>query len=261
MKSQRQDSASPGMARRDFLRNCSGKLPGLIAFFSLAKPDRLRANESQDYDPDQHDYAMGIDIQKCIGCGRCADACKTENNVPREPHFFRTWVERYVISTDGETDVDSPNGGIDGFPPLPEGSDILRSFFVPKLCNHCRKAPCVQVCPVGATFLSRDGVVLVDEDYCVGCRYCIQACPYGARYLHPQKQVADKCTFCYHRIREGLLPACVEVCPTQARVFGEAGHKSSPLHRFLRFNEITKLKPYLNTEPKVFYGGAGGEVI
>ena len=165
-----------------------------------------------------------------------------------------------MIPTEGETQVDSPNGGIDGFPELKSGTEVLRTFFVPKLCNHCANPPCVQVCPVGATFVSEDGVVLVDETYCVGCRYCIQACPYGARYLHPTKKVADKCTFCYHRITKGLLPACVEVCPTQARVFGEVGKPSSPLRRFLRFNDVTVLKPWLNTEPKVYYAGADGEV-
>jgi len=103
-------------------------------------------------------------------------------------------------------------------------------------------------------------VVLVDSTYCVGCRYCIQACPYGARYLHPVKKVADKCTFCYHRLKKNLLPACVEVCPTQARIFGDAGRRSSPLRRFLRFKDITVLKPGLNTEPKVYYAGADGKV-
>jgi tetrathionate reductase subunit B len=201
-----------------------------------------------------------VDIHKCIGCGRCADACKTENHVPREPFFFRTWVERYMIPTSGETEVESPNGGIDGFPELPVDKQILRTFFVPKLCNHCENPPCVQVCPVGATFSNRDGVVLVDESYCVGCRYCIQACPYGARYLHPEKKVADKCTFCYHRITKGDLPACVEVCPTQARIFGEAQEGASPIRRFLRFNDVRVLKSYLNTKPRVFYSGANEEV-
>jgi Fe-S-cluster-containing dehydrogenase component len=118
----------------------------------------------------------------------------------------------------------------------------------------------VQVCPVGATFTTKDGVVLVDKDYCIGCRYCIQACPYGARFLHPITRTAEKCTFCYHRVVKGLQPACVEVCPTQARVFGEVGHRSSPLARFVRFNELQVLKPYLNTKPKVYYAGLDGEV-
>lgn len=249
--------------RRDFLITCSRALPaaaGLVFLPYSTGQLLLQAQEPEGYDPSQHNYAMGVDIHKCIGCGRCADACKSENSVPREPYYFRTWVERYRIPLEGDAIVDSPNGGIDGFP-RPEGDQgILRSFFVPKLCNHCANPPCVQVCPVGATFTSRDGVVLVDSEYCVGCRYCIQACPYGARYLHPEKHVADKCTFCYHRITQGLLPACVEVCPTQARIFGEVGLRSSPLRRFLRFNDVIELKASLNTRPKVYYAGADGEV-
>jgi Fe-S-cluster-containing dehydrogenase component len=159
-------------------------------------------------------------------------------------------------------EVESPKGGIEGFPPRDEEEDrdVIRSFFVPKLCNQCDNPPCVQVCPVGATFKSEDGVVLVDKDYCIGCRYCIQACPYGARYLDPRTHTADKCTFCYHRITKGLQPACVEVCPTQARVFGELGPRSSPLHRMKRKNSLHVLKPALNTEPKVFYADLDGEV-
>ncbi|HAZ12485.1 MAG: 4Fe-4S ferredoxin [Bdellovibrionales bacterium GWA2_49_15] len=207
-----------------------------------------------------NNYAMAVDIAKCIGCGRCANACKKENHVPEGPHTMRTWIERYIIPSEGETMVDSPNGGIDGFPDRQIDSSILRTFFVPKLCNHCANPPCVQVCPVGATFQTKDGVVLVDESYCVGCRYCIQACPYGARYMHPEKNVADKCTFCYHRIAKGLLPACVEVCPTQARVFGDLNKRSSPLHHFLRFHPIRTLKSELNTRPKAFYANADQEV-
>jgi Fe-S-cluster-containing dehydrogenase component len=103
-------------------------------------------------------------------------------------------------------------------------------------------------------------VVLVDEDYCIGCRYCIQACPYGARYLDPETRTAEKCTFCYHRVVKGLRPACVEVCPTGARIFGEVRRRSSPLARFVRFNEIQRLKSHLNTEPKVYYANLDGEV-
>jgi Fe-S-cluster-containing dehydrogenase component len=118
----------------------------------------------------------------------------------------------------------------------------------------------VQVCPVGATFQTQDGVVLVDEKRCIGCRYCIQACPYGARYLNPRTHTADKCTFCYHRVTEGLLPACVEVCPTEARIFGDLKGKADRLVRFHRVNQISVLKPDLNTEPKVLYARLDGEV-
>jgi Fe-S-cluster-containing dehydrogenase component len=218
------------------------------------------AAETAGYNAKEHRYGMGINVDKCIGCGRCADACKNENDVPREPYYFRTWVERYIIDTTGETTVDSPNGGINGFPPRTTEKGILRTFFVPKLCNHCSNPPCVQVCPVGATFSTEDGVVLVDKQYCIGCRYCVQACPYGARFLDPRTRTAEKCTFCYHRITKGLLPACVEVCPTGARTFGDTQQRSSPLARFMRFNKIHTLKPHLNTSPKVYYANLDEEV-
>jgi len=246
-------------ARRDFLKKALMASPLLLLGI-------VRVAEGKDggadgtYKAEEHFYGMGIDVSKCIGCGRCANACKIENNVPREPFYFRTWVERYVITTDEQCEVTSPNGGIDGFPPTVSEKGILRTFFVPKICNHCANPPCVQVCPVGATFITRDGVVLVDKDYCVGCRYCIQACPYGARFLSPITKTAEKCTFCYHRVVKGKVPACVEVCPTGARIFGDVRAQNSPLTRFARFNELQVLKPHLNTAPKVSYAHLDGEV-
>lgn len=251
----------PKMPRREFLTTFAQKVSGLAgSMVALGSLTALAEEKNDKYNPSEHKYAMAIDIQKCIGCGRCVEACKKENNVPLDDAHFRTWVERYVIAEDGETYVDSPSGGMYGFPDLKEDMKVFRTFFVPKLCNHCENPPCVQVCPVGATYISPDGVVLVDEKYCVGCRYCIQACPYGARYFHPVKKVAEKCTFCYHRITKGLLPACVEVCPTQARIFGDLKKTSSPLRRFFHFMKISVLKPWMNTEPKVYYGGLDGEV-
>ncbi len=204
-------------------------------------------------------YGMGIDVDKCIGCGKCVQACRTENHVPGE-FFHRTWVERYVIGKDGEVLVSSIGSGTSQSTDGLTEKDVLRSFFVPKLCNQCENPPCVQVCPVTATFQTDDGVVLIDASRCIGCRYCIQACPYGARFFNPITETADKCTFCYHRVTQGLLPACVEVCPTQARVFGDLKSPASPLTRLKRMNKIYYLKPHLNTEPKVFYANLDGEV-
>ena len=246
------------MRRREFLRRM---LKGAGAAVILKMSGPLDAFAAAAETAGQAKYGMGIQIDRCIGCGKCVSACKTENDVLREPFFFRTWVERYTVLDDGEVHVDSPGGGIDGFPHLDlEERQVMRSYFVPKLCNHCDNPPCVQVCPVGATFSTEDGVVLVDAEYCIGCRYCIQGCPYGARYLDPRTRTADKCTFCYHRVSQGLLPACVDVCPTQARVFGKLRSRTSPLHRLRRLQHIGVLKPYLNTEPKVFYTGLDMEV-
>lgn len=249
--------------RRRFLQNLTLTFAALLVpsyLFAKSRQEKILELIIGDYKPAEHYYGMGIDISKCIGCGRCVDACKTENDVPREPYFFRTWVERYRVMGDGETIVDSPNGAIDSFKSEAREQEMVRSFFVPKLCNQCDNPPCVQVCPVGATFKSPDGVVLVDKDYCIGCRYCIQACPYGARYLDPETRTAEKCTFCYHRLVKGLKPACVEVCPTQARIFGDVEKKASPLARFKRMNKIGVLKQSHNTEPKVFYAHLDMEV-
>lgn len=258
-------AGTPGkLGRRTFLKKLAATLPSAAGLTALMSPTALlaRAVEAAKslYNPADHYYGMGIQIDKCIGCGKCVEACKVENGVLDEPYFYRTWVERYIEDSAGNVSVDSPGGGRNGFPALGEEKDIMKSFFVPKLCNHCENPPCVQVCPVGATFVSEDGVVLIDKDYCIGCRYCIQACPYGARYLDPRTKTADKCTFCYHRVTRGLLPACVEVCPTQARVFGDIRKQSSPLHRLRRLARLQVLKPYLNTKPKVFYTNLDGEV-
>jgi tetrathionate reductase subunit B len=132
---------------------------------------------------------------------------------------------------------------------------------VPKLCNQCERPPCVQVCPVGATFRTPDGVVLIDHDYCIGCQYCVQACPYGVREFNREYGVTDKCTWCYHRITRGLRPACVEACPVNARIFGDQNDPESPISKFIRENRTRVLKPEMGTSPNVFYVGLDKEVM
>jgi len=237
----------------------------ILTAAAAAAYDRVMAGtpeQAPGYDTFGHWWAMTIDIGLCIGCGKCVRACKTENDVPDEPFYFRTWVERYSVEpTNPEhPQVDSPNGGYDGFPERYREGDGAKRFFVPKLCNHCAHSPCVQVCPVGATFDSPDGVVLVDKKYCLGCRYCVQACPYGCRYIHPETNTVDKCTLCYHRITRGLTTACCEVCPTGARRLGDLKDPNDPIIEFLRTNTVQVLKPQMATGAKVYYAGLDGSV-
>lgn len=211
-----------------------------------------------DYDWRQHLYAYLVDTHKCIGCGACVRACQVENHVP--DHFFRTWVERYLISETGESYVDSPNGGLNGFEPVITGFQVTKAFFVPKMCNHCRKTPCVQVCPVGASYQTVDGLILVDQEHCIGCGYCVQACPYGSRFINPATRTADKCTWCYHRITKGMLPACVQACPVGARRFGDLKNAGDPVRKIITTERVMVLQPELLTEPACYYLGLDREV-
>lgn len=247
-------------SRREFLKK-SATLAGTILATSALEPFKtiiFAAREPEDSTKPW--YGIGIDIEKCIGCGMCAKSCKLENNVPQEPFYFRSWVEKYTIMNDGEIKVVSPNGGVDGFGQAEPEENVFKTFFVPKMCNQCAKSPCTQVCPVGATYESPEGIALVDDKYCIGCRYCIQACPYGCRYIDPYKGTVDKCTLCYHRITKGLAPACIEVCPTKARIYGDLNDQEGELFKFRKEHNCQVLKPNLNTGSKLFYNGLSAEV-
>ena len=187
--------------------------------------------------------AMVIDSAKCIDCKGCMAACKQANGVSRG--VWRNWIKEAT-------------------PPLIAGADgtkkLGRGHFQPGACMHCDEPSCIQACPTGATYRTKDGVVLIDHEYCIGCRYCVQACPYGARYFNEEKGVTDKCTWCYHRITKGLQPACVEVCPVGARVFGDIKDKQSPISLFIRNNRVQVLKPETGNAPNVYYVGIDKEV-
>jgi tetrathionate reductase subunit B len=270
-------------SRRFFLRDlgrgaaCAGAAASAGAL--LASTDTASGMETQaagaapakTYDWTKHRYAYGVDATRCIGCLRCVEACKRENGVALDAHHFRTWVERYVY-LEGEdkpridTQADPVNIEAAGseahyrFANRYQDAKVEKAFFVPKLCNHCTHPSCVQVCPTGATYKTKDGAVLIDHKYCIGCQYCVQACPYGARFFNHAKGVTDKCTWCYHRITKGLKPACVEVCPVQARLFGDLNDADSDVSRFIRDNRVQVLKPETGNAPNVFYVGIDKEV-
>lgn len=242
--------------RREFLRKAGWTVlgSGLLVSFMPLVPGKAHASSKGR----AHLYAYVVDIGKCIGCGKCVGACRRENSVP--PECYRTWIERYTMYEGGETAVDGLHGGERGFKPLEKKGEIAKSFFVPKLCNHCKEPNCVQVCPVGATYVTKEGVVLVDEKHCVACGYCIQACPYGARFMNSALHVADKCTWCYHRVTKGMQPACVQVCPAGARQFGKVDDPKSAVYKILKEQRLQILKPETGNEPMVFYQGLDKEV-
>jgi len=184
-------------------------------------------------------YAMVIDLRKCIGCQACTVGCSIENQAPIGQ--FRTTVKQYEVTLD------------DGSSELKN----VKSFTLPRLCNHCENPPCVAVCPVQATFQREDGIVMVDNERCVACAYCVQACPYDARFINDEILAADKCTFCAHRLEKGLLPACVETCVGGARIIGDIKDPNSQISQLIREHksDIKVLKPEENTQPHVFYIG------
>lgn len=185
-------------------------------------------------------YAMVIDLRRCIGCDACMVACKAEYDVPLG--VFRTWVPYRVVGK---------------YP-------TVKKQFLPRLCNHCDDPPCVRACPVDATYQVEDGgFVLQRYDRCIGCKACMASCPYNARFMLPAHRtrsaitsVVDKCTFCYHRVVQNLVPACVQTCIGRARVFGDLNDPDSEVSRLVARHATQVLRPEQGTKPHVFYIGA-----
>ena len=256
------------MKRRDFLKNTAVFVSG--ASISLSALEFIDPRTILAAQPNLR-WAFLVDTHKCVGCGFCVKACKVENDIPLEANVTRTWVERYVIRKNGEPVMDSPRGALDGYTSklldqgksgkvLVSDKDVAQAFFVPKLCNHCDLPVCVQVCPVGATYQTADGTVLVDRKWCIGCGYCIMGCPYGVRFFHPIEHVADKCTFCYHRITKGDTTACVQACPFGARQIGNLRDPNDPVAKAVLNQRVGVLRDEYGTKPHAFYIGLNKEV-
>ncbi|MEZ6061360.1 MAG: 4Fe-4S dicluster domain-containing protein [Planctomycetaceae bacterium] len=261
-------SGQTDQSRRDFLKRASTIAFGTFSLTLLpVAPESSRGTQVSTLAggtaKKQDDVLFGflVDTEKCVGTGKCLTACRAENNVPEG--YSRTWVERYVHFKDGRVQVDLvPETGYagSGIPEI-DPAEVDRAYFTPKLCNQCEDAPCNQVCPVHASLTSPEGVELVDADRCIGCAYCVQACPYGMRFINPDTGNADKCTWCYHRIKRNEQPACVEACPVGARVFGRLDDPESEISKKLRQIPTRVLKEHLGTHPKLHYVGLSEEVV
>ena len=182
-------------------------------------------------------YGFAIDLRKCIGCHACTIACKAEHDIPVGVN--RCWVKTVEQGTFPDT----------------------RRFFFPVLCNQCDEAPCAKICPTNALFKRPDGIVDLYGDSCIGCRACMVACPYDQLFIDPNTRTAEKCNFCANRVENELLPACVSVCPTECRIFGDLDDPASEVAQ-IAARELTRVrKPEKATIPKVFYIGAEDAVI
>ncbi len=182
-------------------------------------------------------YGFAIDLRKCIGCHACTIACKAEHEIPVGVN--RCWVKTVEKGT---------------FP-------LTRRFFFPVLCNQCADAPCARICPTNALFKRRDGIVDLHGDSCIGCRACMEACPYDQLFIDPNTRTAEKCNFCANRVENKLLPACVSVCPTECRIFGDLDDPASEVSRIVQHEAFTVRKPEKGTGPKIFYLGAEESAI
>jgi len=220
-------------------------------------------------------FGYGLDLSRCNGNRKCVTACVEENNQSREnPDGDHSnpihWIS--VLEMDKDHGVDF--GHADPYY-NPKTVPQPGKFYLPVACQQCKNPACVKVCPVKATWQDRDGIILIDYDWCIGCRCCMSACPYGARHfnwcephlpadqVNPNMHVAgnrprprgvvEKCTFCVQRVRAGRYPACLEACPTGARKFGNLLDPDSEIRRVMERKRVFRLKEELNTKPKFFY--------
>lgn len=241
-------------------------------------------------------FGYALNIQKCIGCRRCVKACVAENNQSRGKEQEIEWIRVLRLEKGSFSEEDRDGGGYpedfgiqvggNAYKPagvVLEGQHYYEAdkvpekdaFYLPIQCMQCERPPCVKVCPVRATYRDPDGIVVIDYNWCIGCRMCIGACPYWARrfnwgepdlparemnpdthYLgnRPRmKGVVEKCTFCIQRTRKGRWTACVEVCPVGARQMGNLLDPDSDVRKVLATKKVFRLRADLSTYPKFFY--------
>ena len=247
------------LSRRQLLGTLGGLGTGVLAagFVPLA----FHEAEAAETGP-KREWAMVIDLRKCDGCKACTEACQTTHHLPESFEWIKVF------------EVHDKQGA---------------SFFMPRPCFQCENAPCLKVCPVAATYKADGGVILVNQDRCIGCRMCMAACPYGARYFnygdppiasnpfqHPtpefpvpqQKGTVGKCMFCVHKSANGELPACVEACGMGAIWIGDLvedvatnGDETVRISTFIKDNDAFRYKEELGTGPRVWYIAGHGQLL
>lgn len=213
-------------------------------------------------------FGFALDLSRCIGCRQCVYACVDENNQSRNPQVH--WIQ--VLQMENDKGIDFMHANVHYNPELvPEEG----YFYLPVSCQQCENPQCIKVCPAQATWREPDGIVVVDYDWCIGCRFCMAACPYGSRHFNwgeptiPKEEintkthvlgnrprtkgVVEKCTFCIQKVRVGKYPSCVEACPTGSRKFGNLLDPDSEIRYILENKRVLVLKGELNTQPKYYY--------
>lgn len=233
----------------------------------LARIDRsIDVQIGTDGPPNNVLFGYAFNLTRCEGFMECVQACVKENNLDRRS---KTQYVRIFEMAPGQMTPESGNGKY--FHEVP----VDQRFYMGVQCFHCQNAPCVKACPTKATWMEPDGIVVVDYDWCIGCRYCMAACPYWGRRFNwnepviPKEDITrrqhylgnrlrtrgmmEKCTFCIQRSRNGKLPACAAACPTGARIFGNLLDPDSEIRFVLKHKKVFRLKEDLGTDPKFWF--------
>ena len=246
-------SDQPQDDRREFLKKASAALT-IVPLSTIAQqsaesqqPDSTVQEKFQpqefwqdrmDAPDDGKKYGWFVDTRRCFGCHGCEVSCKSENDVP---------LGNYIRQTFYQDVGEYPQVG---------------RIFLPMACQHCEDAPCIKACPCGALHKESGGTVAIDYNVCCGHGTCVEVCPYGAIYMDPVANQAVKCHNCYHRTEQGMEPACVPTCPSEALYFGDLNDPDSEINHAMQeaqnaSGELVQLRPEKGTRPRMWFSGDG----